>query len=204
MISPEAGNSSSAAGAVPAVGAGSDDYPTIAVDALPASAGVLATELENTLAGEGWGRPFHDFIVGSHGVTFKHVERRLRLYVVDRPGRPVRCDLSCDDARVWAVMIIGPTVGVVRAASNAACAEAHDTEADLVVSLRVAGWGVDLRPNRPDGRPWATRADRRRYVVGVPGRTGGHASEWYVQGDAIDVNACGSTPHAVVAALALS
>lgn len=143
--------------------------------------------------------------MGMYGVAFKRADRRLRLDIVDRPGRPVRCDLACEDAGVpWSVIIIGPTVGGLRAAARAASVETRDTEADLVVSLRVAGWEVDLRPNRPDERPWATRADRRRYVARVPGRTGGHASQWYVQGVGIDVNACGSTPYAVVAALALS
>lgn len=182
-----------------------DDRPTIAVDDLLASAAVLANKLKDDLAGEGWGQPVHDFVMGSHGVTFKHAERRLRLYIVDRPGRPVRSDLACEDAGApWSVMIISPTVGGLRAASRAACVETRDTEADLVVSLRVAGWGVDLRPNRPDERPWATRADRRRYVARVPGRAGGHASEWHVQGAGLDVNASGSTPYAVLAALALS
>ncbi len=181
------------------------DHPAIVVDDLPAPAGVLAAGLEDALVGEGWGQPVHDFLMGSHGVTFKHPERRLRLYIVDRPGRPTRCDLECDDVNdPWSVMIIGPTVGGLQAASRVACAETRDTEADLVVSLRVAGWAVDLRPNRPDERPWATRPDRRRYVARVPGRTGGRASEWYVQGAGLDVNASGSAPYAVVAALALS
>ena len=98
---------------------------------------------------------------------------------------------------------LAPTVGQLRAATSAATGESLETEADLVVSLRVAVWGVDVRPDRPDGRGWAIRADRRRYVDRMAGRAGS-VSEWYVQGDGLDVNASGATPYAIVAALALS
>ena len=81
----------------------------------------------------------------------------------------------------------------LRAATSAATGESLETEADLVVSLRVAGWGVDVRPDRPDGRGWATRADRRRYVARTAGRTVGRVGEWYVQGDGLDANASGAT-----------
>jgi len=178
-----------------------DDRPTTAVDDRRLSAGLLATALEDDLVGEGWGQPVHDFRWGSHGVAFKHAERFLRLYIVDRPGRPVRCDLACDDARVyWSVMILGPTVGGLRAAVRAATTDSSDTEADLVVWLRVAGWDLNLRPDRPRGSAWAIRPDRRRYVVRGTRSAGG----WSIQGDGIDVDASGGTPFALVAALALS
>jgi hypothetical protein len=180
-----------------------DDYRTIAVDDRPVPFWVLVAGLEDALAGEGWGQPVRNFRMGSFDVAFKNVERRLSLDIVERPGRPDRCDLASEDGR-WSVIIIGPTVGQVRAAASAATGESLETEADLVVSLRVAGWGVDVRPERPDGRGWATRADRRRYVDRMAGRAGGSVGGWYVQGDRLDVNASGPTPFAIVAALALS
>lgn len=179
-----------------------DDYRTIAVDDRPVPFWVLVAGLEDALAGDGWAQPVRNFRMGSFDVTFKNVERRVSLAIVERPGRPVRCDLACEDFS-WSVMIIGPTVGQLRAVASAATGESLETEADLVVSLRVAGWGVDVRPDRPDGRGWAIRADRRRYVDRMAGRAGS-VSEWYVQGDGLDVNASGATPYAIVAALALS
>jgi hypothetical protein len=182
-----------------------DDRPTIPVDDASVPAVVLAARLESALVGEGWEQPEHDFRLGSYGAAFKHLERRLSLEIVDRPGRAVRADLACEAAHApWSVLIIGPTVGQLRAAARAATAESPDTEADLVVSLRVAGWGVDLRPDRPRGCAWATRPDRRRYVAREAGKTSGRAGEWYVQGDGLDVSAGGATPYAVVAALASS
>ena len=67
---------------------------------------------------------------------------------------------------------LAPTVGQLRAATSAATGESLETEADLVVLLRVAGWGVGVRPDRRgprariadamrSGRPKDSRSRRR-------------------------------------------